>query len=68
MDNDVSGAADSHLNPLTGYIKINIYSCAVKQRLALTSHLLDVHEPAHEAGVGEEQLKHLARADVEHPV
>lgn len=34
----------------------------------LTKHFPDVHEPAHEARVTEEQLKHLVGTDVEHLV
>lgn len=37
----------------------------IKTGSTLTSYLPDVHEPAHEARVGEEQLKHLVSADVE---
>lgn len=32
---------------------------------ALTGHLPDIHEPADEAGVCEEQLEHFISADVE---
>lgn len=37
----------------------------IKTGSTLTGYLPDVHEPAHEARVGEEQLKHLVSADVE---
>ncbi len=37
----------------------------LKTALILTGYLPDVHEPTHEAGVSEEQLKHLVSADVE---
>lgn len=37
----------------------------IKAGLIFTGYLPDVHEPAEEAGVGEQQLKHFVRADVE---